>query len=141
MPVTPGDVILTFVPNVGSPGGTVRPALVVQSDHNNARLNETIFAAITSNTSRVREATQFLIDLATPDGAASGLLYDSAVRCERLHSIPQTNVRRVVRRLWDALMRHVNDCLDASLGLPLGDWFLPLFPPRFTHYGRVSATP
>ena len=28
----------------------------------------------------VRESTQLLIDLATPDGAASGLLYDSAVR-------------------------------------------------------------
>jgi len=60
MPVKRGDVILTYVPNVGSPGGTVRPALVVQSDHNNARLNETIIAAIASNTSRAREATQLL---------------------------------------------------------------------------------
>jgi len=66
------DVILTFVPHVGSTGGSVRPALVVQSDHNNARLSETVIAAITSNTSRVHEPTQLLIDLATPDGAASG---------------------------------------------------------------------
>src|ERR1700730_9383438 len=74
MPISRGDVILAYVPNIGSPGGKVRPALIVQSDHNNARLNETIIAAITSNTSRVHEATQLLIDLATPDGAASGLL-------------------------------------------------------------------
>lgn len=52
MPVKRGDVILAFVANVGQPGGKIRPAVVVQSDHNNARLRETIFAAITSNTSR-----------------------------------------------------------------------------------------
>jgi mRNA-degrading endonuclease toxin of MazEF toxin-antitoxin module len=46
MPVNCGDVILTYVPNVGSAGGKVRPALIVQSDPNNARLNETIIAAI-----------------------------------------------------------------------------------------------
>jgi hypothetical protein len=56
MSVNRGDVILTYVPNIGSPGGKVRPALVVQSDHNNARLSETIIAAITSNTSLVRQA-------------------------------------------------------------------------------------
>src|SRR5947207_4188597 len=99
-----GDVILAFIPNVGSPGGKKRPALVVQSDHNNARLNETIIAAITSNVSRVQEPSQLLIDVASPDGAASGLLHDSALRCERLHSIPQADVRRVIGTLPDALM-------------------------------------
>ena len=87
MPVKRGDVILAFVANVGQPGGKVRPAVVVQPDHNNARLNETIIAAITSNTSRVHETTQLLIDIATPDGAASGVLHNSAVRGGRLHSI------------------------------------------------------
>jgi mRNA interferase MazF len=71
MPIKRGDVILAYLPNVGSPGGKVRPALIVQSDHNNAHLNETIIAAITSNTSRVHEATQLLIEVATPEGAAS----------------------------------------------------------------------
>jgi mRNA interferase MazF len=118
MPVTRGQVILAYVAKVGSPGGKVRPALVVQSDHNNGRLNETIIAAITSNISRVHEATQLLIEVRSPDGAASGLLHDSAVRCERLHSIPQTDVRRVIGTLSNALMMQVNDCLKAALGLP-----------------------
>jgi mRNA-degrading endonuclease toxin of MazEF toxin-antitoxin module len=118
MPVTRGDVILAYVPNVGSPGGKVRPALVVQSDHNNARLNETIIAAITSNTSRVQEPTQLLIEVATPVGAASGLLHDSAVRCERLQSIPQADVRRVIGKLPHSLMGQIDDCLKAALGLP-----------------------
>ncbi len=118
MPVKRGDVILAFVPNVGSPGGKVRPALIVQSDHNNARLNETIIAAITSNTTRVREATQLLIDLTTPDGRASGFLHDSAVRCERLHSIAQVDVRRVIGKLSGALLGQIDLCLKAALGIP-----------------------
>src|SRR5437868_2419629 len=118
MPVRRGDVILSRVANVGSPGGTVRPALVVQSDHNNARLNETLIAAIPTNLTRIHEATQLLIDIATPDGAASGLLHNSPVRCERLHSIPQADVQRVIGRLSASLMQQINDCLKAALELP-----------------------
>lgn len=118
MPLSRGDVVLIYVPNVGSPGGKVRPALIVQSDHNNARLNETIIAAITSNTSRVRESTQLLIAVATPDGTASGLLHDSAVRCERLHTVAQADVRRVIGKLSITLMQQIDDCLKAALGLP-----------------------
>lgn len=64
MTVARGDVVLTFVVNIGQPGGKVRPALVVQSDHNNARLNETIIAAITSNTSRVKLRASDITSLA-----------------------------------------------------------------------------
>jgi mRNA interferase MazF len=117
MPVTRGDVILAFVENVGGPGGKVRPGLVVQSDQSNRRLNETIIAAITSNTSRVNEPHQLLIDLSTPDGRASGLLHNSAVRCERLHTIPQSDVRRTIGHLSKPLMQRVDDCLKASLGV------------------------
>jgi mRNA-degrading endonuclease toxin of MazEF toxin-antitoxin module len=118
MPVSRGDVVLTYVQNVGSPGGKVRPALVVQSDHNNRRLNETIIAAITSNLSHVHEPTQLLIEIATPDGAASSLLHDSAVRCERLLTIPQAEVRRVIGHLSDALIQRIDNCLKAALGTP-----------------------
>ena len=117
MPLNRGDVILTFVANIGQPGGKVRPALVVQSNYNNARLNETIIAAITSNISRVHEPTQLLIDISTTDGAASGLLHNSAVRGERLHSIPQADVRRMIGHMSDALMVKINDCLKAALDL------------------------
>jgi mRNA-degrading endonuclease toxin of MazEF toxin-antitoxin module len=117
MPVKRGEIVLTYVEHVSSPGGNVRPALVVQCDSNNAKLNETIIAAITSNTSRTQQSTQLLIDIGTPDGASSGLLHNSAVRCERLHSIPQSDVRRVIGRLADRLMLQINDCLKAALEL------------------------
>ena len=113
-----GEVILTFVENVGLPGGKVRPGLVVQSDSLNSKLNETIIAAITSNISRAHESHQLLIDISTPDGAASGLLHNSAVRCERLHPIPQSDVRRVIAHLSDALMHEIDECLKAALQIP-----------------------
>jgi mRNA-degrading endonuclease toxin of MazEF toxin-antitoxin module len=81
-------------------------------------LNETIIAAITSNTSRAHEPHQSLIDIFTPDGAASGLLHNSAVRCERLHTIPQADVRRTIGDLSDALMQQIDSCLKSSLGIP-----------------------
>jgi hypothetical protein len=34
MPVNRGEVILAYVPNIGSPGGKVRPGLIVQANHN-----------------------------------------------------------------------------------------------------------
>ena len=117
MPVSRGDIVLAFVENVGAPGGKLRPALVVQSDRNNTRLNETIIAAITSNTSRVHEPHQLLIDISTPDGVVSGLLHNSAVRCERLHTIPQLDVRRNIGQLPAALMQRVDACLKAALGM------------------------
>ena len=59
-----------------------------------------------------------LIDISTPDGAASGLLHNSAVRAERLHSIAREDVRRVIGHLTDPLIREVNDYLKAALELP-----------------------
>jgi mRNA interferase MazF len=112
-----GDVILAVIPNVGSPGAKKRPGLVVQSDLNNSRLRETIIAAITSNISRVHESHQLLIDVATPDGAATGLLRDSAVRCERLHCIPQDDAERVIGHMSDALMKQIDECLKTALGV------------------------
>ena len=44
--------------------------------------------------------------------------HNSVVRCERLHSIPQADVRRIIGHLSDALMLKIDDCLKAALGLP-----------------------
>jgi hypothetical protein len=42
---------------------------------------------------------------------ASGLLANSAVRCERLHGIPQLDVRNTLGALSPALMRQIDVCL------------------------------
>jgi hypothetical protein len=58
-----------------------------------------------------------LIDVTTPEGKASGLLHNSAVRCERLHTIPQSDVDRVIGLLSTAQMQQIDECLKAALGI------------------------
>src|SRR5438876_7399339 len=112
-----GDVVLVQVPFVGAPGAKVRPALIVQCDPLHGMIRETIIAAITSKLSSAHQPHQLLIDLSTADGAASGLLTDSAVRCEWLHTVPQMDVQRIIGQLSDALLARIDECLKAALGI------------------------
>lgn len=110
-----GDVVLVQVPFVGAPGAKLRPALVVQSDRLHGLLREAITAAISSNLSSAHQPHQLLIDISTTDGAATGLLSNSAVRCERLHTVPQTDVRRVIGHFSPMLMKQVDQCLKSAM--------------------------
>jgi mRNA interferase MazF len=107
MSLNRGDVVLLYVPFVGSSGGKVRLALVVQNDTLNDRLAETIVAAITGNVALSHLPHRRLVVVATPDGRATGLLHDSVVRCDRLHTIPQSDVRRTIGRFAETLMGDV----------------------------------
>jgi mRNA-degrading endonuclease toxin of MazEF toxin-antitoxin module len=103
-----GDVILTYVRFTSGPGGKVRPALIVQSDHNNQRLHDTIIAIITRTTHRAPiEPTQLLIDVSTPEGESSGFLQNSAVKCEHLETILQADIQRTIGHLSTILMQKV----------------------------------
>jgi mRNA-degrading endonuclease toxin of MazEF toxin-antitoxin module len=91
---------------------------VVQSDVLNRALQETIIVEITSNLTHATMSHQVLIDLATKDGAGSGLIMNSAVRCNRLHIIPQADVRSIIGRLSTNLMRSVEAALKSVLEIP-----------------------
>ena len=113
-----GDVVLVSFPFASAAGAKLRPALVVQSDHNNRRLANTILVQITTNTSRAdKEATQVLVDPATPAGQSSGLLSRSAITCENIATVDSSKVLRKIGDLSAALMQQVNDALKASLAL------------------------
>lgn len=119
MPVNRGDVVLVPVPFTSWSGSKTRPVLVVHSDHNNHRLQDTIVAVITSTSRRARlEPTQLLIELATPEGRQAGLLHDSAVKCERLHTVLQSQIQRTIGSLPATLMQKINNCLKADLEIP-----------------------
>jgi mRNA interferase MazF len=119
MKVKRGDVILLDHPFSDASGSKVRPALVVQDDTRNARLTETIVALITKNLKHVgTDRTQLLIDLSTPDGKASGLNINSAVKCGKLYTVHEDAVRKRIGLLSAALMRQIDDCLKLALGLP-----------------------
>ena len=112
-----GDVVIVDVPYVGAPGSKRRPALVVQSDVLNSTLRETIIVAITSNLFQVHQPDQLLIDLSTPEGRATGLSMNSAVRCSRLHTIPQSDIRVVIGALSSGMMKKIDLALQAALGI------------------------
>jgi mRNA interferase MazF len=65
-----GEVVLVDFPYSNHTGSKVRPALVVQADTWNQRLDDTILALITSSRHRrVGAATQLVIDITTAEGS------------------------------------------------------------------------
>lgn len=119
MSINRGDVVLARFPFTDASGAKRRPALVVQCDRNNHRLHDVILALITSNTSRAAtEPTQLLIEIASPDGRRTGLLHDSAVKCEHLMTVHERWGERVIGQLSPAMMQQIDQCLRAALDLP-----------------------
>jgi mRNA interferase MazF len=118
MKVRRGDVILVDYLFSDRTGSEVRPCLVVQNDRNNQRLDDTIVAAISSNTTHAAsEPTQIVIEVATPPGHHSGLLFDSAVQCENLVTVDCQLAIRKIGALPPALMQRIEGALKASLDL------------------------
>lgn len=118
MNVKRGDVVLVDFPFSAGGGAKVRPALIVQNDHDNRRLANTIIAQITSRTERaLQEATQLLILLSTEEGKQSGLKANSCINCLNLYTLHKQQVLKIIGSLPDASMSKVNDCLRASLDL------------------------
>ena len=112
-----GDVVLIDWPFGGGGGVKRRPAVVVQADALNARLGNVVVAAVTSNTRRTGHASQLLIEAATPDGRAAGLLTDSAVTAENLFTVARSRVLRRIGRLPPPRLAELDACLRAALGL------------------------
>jgi mRNA interferase MazF len=112
-----GDIILADLPYTDRSGSKIRPALIIQNNRHNAKLDDVILAMITRTTSRSSEPTQALIDLTTPSGQGTGLLHTSCVKCEHLITLHRSYVQRIIGHLPDGLMQQVNDALKASLEL------------------------
>ncbi len=99
-------------------GRKVRPALVVQSDVWNQRLEDTILALITSSRHRrVGAATQYFVDISTDRGRRTGLRLDSVVQCENLITYDQSLILRVIGHLSASAMQEIDTCLKAALGI------------------------
>jgi mRNA interferase MazF len=119
MKVRRADVVIIDHPFSDASGAKVRPALVVQSDPRNGRLTETVVALISTNVRHVgTDTAQLLVDIASPDGQASGLKQTSAVKCGKLFTIHEGLVRRKIGVLSPTLMLKINDCLKMALELP-----------------------
>ncbi len=119
MKVRRGEVVLVDFPYSDGTGSKVRPALVVQTDLLNQRLDDTILALIPSNRHRTAGATtQRFIDITTAEGQQTGLRLNSIIQCENLLTYEQALILRILGRLSDAAMEHINICLKAALNIP-----------------------
>src|SRR5438309_7634387 len=113
-----GDVVLVDFPHGDGGTSKIRPALVVQADVYNKKLNAAILAFITGNLKHAAEPSNLLIDPATAAGASSGLHGRSVLRGTNLATVKHQKVLHTLGHLSAALMHQVNDCLKAALELP-----------------------
>ncbi len=112
-----GDV---YIAHFAFPDGTppkTRPMLIVQADFYNQRIAKVLLATITSNLSRAADPAHLLIEVSTPDGAATGLRTDSLVSCLNIVVLPQTDLMQKVGELSDPLIKRLDDCLRIAFGL------------------------
>ncbi len=112
-----GDVIMTRFPHAGGQRGKKRPALVVQADIYNARLQHVVIAEITTNLVPVNDPAFVLIDVTTPDGQLSGLAQTSLVSGLFLATVFADRIDRVIGKLSDRLMQKVSACLREAMDL------------------------
>jgi mRNA interferase MazF len=114
-----GDVVIIDFPFASGGAGKSRPAVVIQCDRLNAKIENTVVVMVTGNTGLVgKDPSQFLIDPATPEGKSSGLKIASAVRCQNIVTIGQNDIHVTIGHLSDALKVKLNDALKATLELP-----------------------
>jgi mRNA-degrading endonuclease toxin of MazEF toxin-antitoxin module len=118
MIVTRGDVVLARVPHTAGTRGKKRPAVVIQANVYNAALHHVVVAEVTSNPRWQQDPASVFIDIATPDGQATGLHKNGSVACVHLVTMNADRLGAPVGRLSPALLQKVNDALKVALDLP-----------------------
>jgi mRNA-degrading endonuclease toxin of MazEF toxin-antitoxin module len=73
---------------------------------------------ITGNLDDAGKTTTVLVDPRTPNGAGSGLLAPSLIKCYNLATMRQWRILQVIGHLSTALMHQLNQALKAALELP-----------------------
>ena len=118
MNVRRAEVLMVEFPFHEGSGSKVRPAVVVQSNPDNSCLGTTVVAMISKNTRLAgREPRHVLIEIATPDGQASGLWMNSVVNCSQLVTVSDERIDRHLGELPPQLMQLVDDAIKQGLGL------------------------
>jgi mRNA interferase MazF len=111
MPYSRGDVLLALYPDSNLRTAKKRPVLVVQADHLNSGLAQTVVAMITSNLSRAGHPSRVSISLAAPDGQQTGLKLDSVIMTDNVATVRDSEIDRKLG-VWpdmaavDAALRH-----------------------------------
>lgn len=111
-----GDVVIALFPNADGSPAKARP-VVVQADIYNSRLSNLIVVAVTSNLSHATDPASVLVEVATPDGQATGLRKDSVISCINIATISDQLIARKIGYLEPGLLQKLSDALKLSVGV------------------------
>jgi mRNA interferase MazF len=111
-------VVLVRVPHASGQRGKRRPAVVVQADVYAAAVRTVVVAEVTSNLAMAADPACLLVEVGTPDGAATGLARDSVVSCLVLVTVYADAIDQTLGSLSPPLVARLDACLRAALGLP-----------------------
>ncbi len=121
-----GDVVLVSFPYTTDEGQTQtkrRPAVIISNDANNTRLDDVLLVPLTSNTKRaVKEPTQVIVSMSSPEGQQGGLRLDSVIDCTVIATIPKTLLVSKIGSFPQEIMEKIDQCLmiALSIGRPVG---------------------
>jgi mRNA interferase MazF len=118
MTLNRGMVALARFPHTAGTRGKKRPVVVVQADAYNNRVGHVVVAEVTSNIARGGDPAYLPIEVATPEGRATGLTRDSLVSFLHLATINADRIDRAIGSLSGPLVQRMNDGLKAALELP-----------------------
>lgn len=110
-----GSVALLPFPNSNLLTAKLRPALIIQADELETKLDQVIVAMISSNLSRANHKSRVLIETKTETGKTSGLLFDSVVMTDNLATVAVSKIVRIIGEVKE--MREIDDALRNTLNL------------------------
>ena len=102
-------------PVVGSEQGGIRPVLVIQNDVGNRYSPTVIVLAVTGQLNKARLPTHVPIDC-----EGTGLVKDSVVLAEQIHTLDKRRLRERIGTLRPEVMARVGEALKISLGFSTG---------------------
>lgn len=117
MNIERGHVINARFPHASGTRGKKRPVVVVQTDVYNKRLRHAVVAQLTTNLDDRDDTAYFLIEAATPEGQAAGIIQDSLFSGYLLSLMSEDRLQDVIGKLPDEAMRKADECLKAALGI------------------------
>jgi mRNA-degrading endonuclease toxin of MazEF toxin-antitoxin module len=110
-----GHVINARFPHASGGRGKKRPVVVVQTDAYNRRLRHAVVAQLTTNLDDKDDPACLLIQAASPEGQAAGIIQDSLFSGYLISLMSEDRLQDVIGKLPDEAMRKVDDCLKAAL--------------------------
>lgn len=111
--ITRGDVcLISFTDGADSVQRGCRPAVVIGNDIGNKHSPILLVTPITSKMNKSKMPTHVMI----PEGEA-GLIRDSMVLAEQIHTVSKSQVQRKIGSLSNAVQRTVDHAVKIALAL------------------------